>query len=383
MGRSLFLLGFLAAVGYWYGGIDAATALRWSVFAVGVPLIFVMKPNLWNEAPPLALELIVICLILLLGTSFWSRDILTSADAAIHFTIMAGAYALGAAVIELRPLWIGMAYGVAVSAAIAVAQALGGLTFFEQTVSPAGLFVNKNFLADAGAVATIICIAYRRWVLLGFALAALLLPASYAAIGGVLGAVAMYIRERRPKTYHVLLAALVTGLGFGLFSRLSGDVRLMQYAAALPQLTWFGNGLGGYLLDFPNIEHVHFDALELIYDAGIFALPAIALFAYAALWGKNEPERSILIAILAIGILSFPLFNPLTACAAAVAAGHLVAGRVRVCSRNPWAADDDFIGDGKQEQHRNDRQSNGNGHRGLSIQLEGARRQARDVFSHR
>jgi len=141
----LALLGFAVAAAFVPGFVDAAMGPKWAVLAVGVPISLALLEHedlpLWSFAWLIAAAV----------PTWWAVDRLHALDELLHLVILAGAFYLGACARDLRPVWIGLGAGVALSTVIAIAQLLG-FDYLAQVAPPAGLFVNRNYLGEAAMV---------------------------------------------------------------------------------------------------------------------------------------------------------------------------------------------------------------------------------------
>lgn len=348
MRAPLFLLGFAVTVAFWPGLVSAALAPRWAALAVGAPLCLMLTTCQGDEHAPDGGRglLLLLAFVLLSGASasvFWTPDILTGLNEVAHLAILLTVFYLGAMAEDLSPAWFGIAAGVTVSAAIAIAQSLGWEAI-AQTAAPAGLFVNKNFLAETGVVALVAMIGARAWWWIPGPAVGALLPVSKGALGALalIGAIALY--RRHPYlamslgTAVLLLAALAFAWPLSTAAQ-----RIDLWSTALGDLRWFGHGAGSFQVTYPFAEFAHSEPVQFAYELGLLGIPFAAVLLYAlgplgapfAAGGAHEVEWFILLAIAAIGLLSFPLRLPVTGFAAALAAGHLVAGRLRLRALQP------------------------------------------------
>jgi hypothetical protein len=102
----------------------------------------------------------------------------------------------------------------------------------------------------------------------------------------------------------------------------------------------FGNGFGSFYVDFPEhallfnnlaerATHAHNDYLELTFELGPDVLLYLA-FLGTALMGPFSPEKLVLIAFMTEECFGFPLYFPIPAALAALAAGRLARERLPV-----------------------------------------------------
>lgn len=253
---------------------------------------------------------------------------------------MAMAFEIGRRTPDPRWLYTGFAAGVAVSLPFLLAQ-VAGFQPVASASAPAGLFVNRNFLAEAALLAFVAVAAQRQWWLAAAMALCAALPMSRGVwMAGVICA-AVWLWWRRPTwaigltVAGIAVAAALMASGYRLNSV---EQRSIIWQATVAGTTWLGNGLGSFRVLYPRTaqiddtyverpDHAHGDLLEVAFETG---LPGVVLFLgfAAALWGVAKPrEQFILSAVLLEGLVSFPLHMPATAFFAAFAAGHAARGR--------------------------------------------------------
>lgn len=227
----------------------------------------------------------------------------------------------------LERLFVGFGIGANLSALVAIAQAYGYHPVMVNEQNIAGLYYNSMYAGEIFAVTILGLGLYHRWRLIPLPLVALFLSHSHAGWIG-LGIGLVVSRFRYP-----LLLAIGAALAAAIFTyhfRPSDAERLQVWYAALTNLTLFGHGPGSFLslwyprdastLIFP--EYAHNDALQLVFEYGALALiPLGALLALAI--RSTSREWPIYIAILFMGLVSFPLYTPILAFFGASVAGVL------------------------------------------------------------
>jgi hypothetical protein len=329
MMRASYLSGFtfLVAVAFFYGGLDAQFTGRWAIMALAVPVYFI----LFDRSPPLLPFLAGALALSAAGvTIYWTPDRLTGGEELIHLAILFGVFLLGTVEEDLTPAWVGLGAGIAVSAAVAAAQVVGW-NFIPQAVPPAGLFINKNLLAEAGAVALVAMISTRMWWLAAPAAFAVGVGQSKAVFGALVLTFAFWLGRIYPKTAGAIAWAVVVGGTWALLTFPSGQVRLDFWQSAIMGMQLLGNGLGSFPINFPFAEFAHSELVQYVYELGILAaIPAVVLLAsFCSMYDGErfyETEGLVLVTILSIALLAFPLHMPVTAMAAALCAGSLVRG---------------------------------------------------------
>lgn len=268
---------------------------------------------------------------------------------------LAAIFLIGERLADLRPVYVGLAVGFAVNSGVVIAQWLGwdGLPQF---AGPAGLFMNKNYLAEAAAMLLVALVGKRLWWCIPGVLPSLLLTGARGALLGVAAAALAWLWTKSRLAAVALLAIGVLAGGF-LIARGGGSSmaeREVIWRSTVAGLTMTGSGIGSFYGRFPSHApdydtvrltpgHAHNDLLEMTYELGPGVLLYLALIGLALL-GPFGAERLVLIVFLAEGCFGFPLHCPVTAALAALAAGHLCSRRDSLRSRNPvgrWAA---FVG---------------------------------------
>lgn len=319
--------------------------LRWAIMAVGAALLLLLLdgPRLsrWVAAAG------AVFLIIVLGSVADVTDPLYGIDDGVHLLALATVFCLGSALDDLTPAWEGLALGVAISGLMALLQVLG-FSLVEQVAHPAGLFMNKNFLAEAGVITVIpMLLLRRRWLLPALFLAAVL-PMSKGSLLALFVVSAMLWRKGRKIDAAALagITALValtlvalwaldlfpsqTHLGEYMLGVSSAASRFEFWRDAFGGLTWFGSGLSSFAGDFPRIGNAHSEPVQALYEFGVFALIPAGIAAYCWMEKDHYVEHLILAAIAVLCLFSFPLHMPVTGFAAALALGHLAGARARL-----------------------------------------------------
>jgi hypothetical protein len=346
----LFVLGLLASAAYLPRAIDATLALRWASLALTLPLLLLFLGDRVAPLPKLAFAALVAVVL----SALWGPDLATGLDEVAHVVVIFAAFWLGASLITLVPVWAGVSLGVGVSALVALAQVAIGLDWFAQAAPPAGLFGNRNFLAEAGMISLIALASMQppttawrapRWVLIGGALVAIALGGSKAVYGGLAVAAAFWIAPRRPKLALATFVALgVLAVFMVLVGSETATIRLEMWEEAITRATLFGNGLGAWASTYPIAEHAHSEPLQAIYEFGILAILPVAVLIRAMGGWSGEPEGYVVVALVAVSLFAFPLHLPLSAFVFALAAGHLDARRRRMVERALDRGADDGVG---------------------------------------
>lgn len=346
---------FLAATLYWPGFVLASNTPRFIFLSVAVPLLCAGLRFTWTHAHTLgALWLGYAALSLA-----WTGGVYDGMDAWWMFALWAGAFCIGSATENMEPAILGFAAGVAVSGLLAVVQVLGEPVVL-MTAGPAGLFVNKAFMANAAVMAVaglLVCRHPLRWLLLPACAAAWLLPMSKGAVAAGIAVVmvGMVIRTRSGVLFGLAAMLAVAVIGIPVAAELLDRFDSIVTARSLAQrweiwrpvlggMTWLGHGVGSFESVFPALaalggdsplgafvpspDRAHNDVLALINDTGVMALLPMAMVAivFRRRW-RSRGDRDIaflpLVAFLACGLFWFPLYNPATGFLGALCLGHL------------------------------------------------------------
>lgn len=344
----LFGFGFALMVAFWPGIAGAATTPRWIVAGLLGFAWFVMPRSPWTMSAAIGLALLG----WLLASLSWSAGVLDGVDTALKLGLAVIAFAVGLHVADLRPLFVGAAVGLALSSAVAVAQAFGWHGIPSIDDAPAGLFVNRGRLGSAAALVIVGLASLRilRFELIAMVLPGLLLAnnrAAFLALGTGLCCVPA------PKAVRAaVIGFVVVGAAFVLAAKgidTSASERLWIWRDTLSGLTFWGHGLGSFRELYPTYldafaqswaltraptrpEHPHNELLWLLFEGGVPALLLAGLFA-VSLWRSCAHElRAVLAALFVLAQFAMPLHDPATLIVGALVAGFL-AGRGALSAR--------------------------------------------------
>lgn len=333
------LVCFLTAVGFFPWATDPATGTKWAILSLTLPVLLLLRPPERRDWPVAAF--LLWCAL----TGLWAPSTALWAVGLWHLSLLASAYLLAPR--DMEGCLLGFAAGVAVSGLLAVPQSLGW-EGIPQAAAPAGLFMNKNFLAEAGLMALAGVLAYRwRWWLVPPLLWAAVLPVSRGTFvaAGLTGCVWLWSRSRK-------LAVLVLAIGIGtsawmlrgqdlIHSSMGSRVSSYLNTAAAIADQPFGHGLGQFWVVYPSYasavvpstekffgpsrrpKTAHNDALTITVEIGVIGLAFLASAVVVALWRRPSPATWPLLACLFLGLFNFPAFNPATGFLAALCLGHL------------------------------------------------------------
>lgn len=319
---------FALSVAYLPGAFNASTAGRWALLSIGVPLL------LWCAVLPpatLAHQIGAVLLGWAALSLWWTPSIYDGLDALWKLFVLAGLFLIGTAQVSLRPVFVGLGIGMAVNAGIAIAQWYGWEGIYTLGV-PAGLYINKNSLAEAAALTLIGVIGYRLWWLVPAVLPCIVLTGGRAAMAGLAVAAMAWLW---PRSRLAVLTIAGVGLAYciGHLGDFSVADRFDIWRDTMAGLTPLGRGVGSFFTVYPENAfykdllnsrpaHAHNDFLEMAFDLGPAVILYVALLA-VALAAPRPVERAVLLAFTTEACFAFPLHLPVTAAVAALAAGHL------------------------------------------------------------
>lgn len=328
----LNLLSLLLPLAFLPGLMSAGTTPRWAVLALLVPLMLYWVD--WKRVPLKSV---------LLGTLAFSAASLLWMDVPLdgylelwRMAILFAAFAIGAVCGPLeKPLTL-MATGVAITLPLVALQQFAGYQGIPQTASPAGLFLNKNVLAESAAVLLVAMVWLRNWKVALPLLLVVLLAKERAAFVGIVVALIVYILPRNRKVAGLIVAAALIAL-FSMVGSPSVADRFDIWRDSAQGFSFLGNGIGSFFTAFPATatnmdvlairpEQAHNEIIHFIFELGVGAAGLLAI-GFFAMRGTLELERLMLVALLAISLFAFPFHMPLTAFVAALVAGRLCAAQ--------------------------------------------------------
>lgn len=316
---------------------------RWGVLFLLVPLLCLFREIKWTPAHTWGTLFLVWCALSL----FWAVSVYDGIAQLWKFVILGLCFLLGASERDFRPVLYAFALGMAISSILAVFQYFG-FRELPQAAPPAGLFMNRNYLAEAAVMAMAGVVAYKRrgrWLWVFLLSPAVILPGSMGAYATI-GLLVCSALPRRWAFLALTLGAVAVGVNLSLngAEQTSLDNRIALWLNSLSATTLFGHGVGGFWAFYPYIHDAlidtplyaysfsirprtaHNDALTLLVSVGLVGLFLLAMFLKNVL-GRREPAAYVLVAFLLLGLFNFPLYSPATAFLAAVAAGHLCRDR--------------------------------------------------------
>ena len=331
----MFVLGLLTTGAYWPWIWSPAMSPKFAALSCLAPglLLWRAAPFSFTKAHLFGCGLILWAA----ATVLWSASPLYSLNALWLTTILpAICFCLGSQTPQLRPLFLGAGVGLALSSAVSIGQLAGWIDWPTINI-PSGLFLNKNYMAEAAAMVLIWLVAERVWWLVPLIIPAIALTDARGALLA-LGVGLLLSFWQRPS---LLTGGLLAGtVGLFVHAMLThGAATMVERADIWTDATGgfgiFGNGIGSFGFD-PHKwqpdglpQHAHNDALELVWDLGLVGLGLVVLFV-RELFGPLNPARLVLIVFAVEACFAFPSHLPATMALAALAAGHAVRGRIMV-----------------------------------------------------
>ena len=335
--QSVAFLSSLAFTVLFIPGISSpAITPRWALLMLLIPAaLFLLKP----ARVTLSTILLMVCLAYATVSFLWSPFHYEFLYGYSHLLLLAGAFMVGASLASLRSVLIGTAIGLGINSVFVCIQ-LSGWSVVPQVASPAGLFMNKNLLAEFAVLILVGLVYERLWLWIIPVLPCVLLTGGRGAMVALIAALLLAM----PKWLGWMIA--VVGVGTGIsYSFFATDPSMLQrfdiWADTIQSLTWFGHGWGQFYITYPQTatymdtllqrpEHAHSDVLELTYELGVGVILLVAFV--ASLW-RNQPmtEKAILLAFLVEGLFGFPFYIPTTAVLFSLVAGRLAAGGPSLC----------------------------------------------------
>lgn len=316
----LYVVGAVLPVLFVTGWTGAASAPRWA-------LLFVTIPIIWLFAKKQVLNIGHYSVFGLVGAA-WISQIFTSAPydgllAAMQLSFLALLTAIELTEKQFQRLCCCVAGGICVSSAIAIGQKyqIPWLAYpfgyiVAQVAPPAGLFINRNVLAEAAGLLLIPMLAYKRWILAFCLLPAVLLPESRAVFLslGIVGVGALWVYSR-------VLGGAATILGIGIacwaVGWSSNVERLQFWQDTWRVLDFWGHGYGSYYVWQPTLntfeayrnyrsEHAHNEYLEIWFELGAVGgvlVAAITLATWRRIW---TVPGAMLVYMAVLSCFAFP-----------------------------------------------------------------------------
>src|ERR1017187_1109685 len=331
------IFGFLLAICYNPYIWTAARQPRWSLLAIALPIMIWRNqssaPNHFTLIHALGLTFLAWATLSLI----WTPNRPDAFNELIQLLIIAEAFVLGARLNTLKPIFMGLAAGLAISSLIIISPLQHLIPNQPISIHLEGLLGNRNMLAEAAVLTAIGCIGYRLWWFIPGLLPAIFMPplARGALVGG-LAAFVVWAWSRSRKL--AILLALLSICAIAILTNLRPSSVIERWAIwtdTIKGLTFQGNGIGSFYFLYPFVnetfdttlarpEHSHNELLEVWFELG-----AIGVFIYASMVAiayrvANNVSRCILVAFITMGMFEFPSHVPITAFLGALVLGYAV-----------------------------------------------------------
>lgn len=321
----MFALGAIVSLCYVPGLTGAFIATQWPVLSILLPLVMLfrgtpMTPFHWLGALFIAYATV----------RLWHSPIFADGVQGLWMVYIMGlGFWFGSTLTDLRGLYQGLAFGVSVSAAVAVSQQLGFTWVPYVSDAPAGLYVNAVAQGVACALVIVALVTERLWLWVPLPALGLALSGSRGAwVALAFGLAAAYFRR-----LWVFAGAAAAAAAFLVLPLSKSDaVRASIWSATIDNLTWLGYGPGAFFswllvrdgaTFYP--EYAHNDALQLAFEYGVWAALPLGILAYG-LTRTTEPGWPVLVAFAIAGCYSMPLWVGVASFIGCVVAGRVVAG---------------------------------------------------------
>lgn len=319
----MFWLGAAVALCYIPGVTGAYIATQWPVLAV------VLSFGLLRSGPFTVLHAVGLLFIAYAVARMpFSPVPYASVFGLWLVVIMALSVWFGTTMENTKNLYMGLATGAAVSSVLAIFQFFGFQPVATITGNPAGLYVNSVQQGTVLALIAVALISERMWIwLLPLAPGIVLSQSRGAWVILAIGVLGFNVRR-----LWVFGAVAAVAAFYFLSSLSSSDTeRMFIWKSAWDNLNWLGWGPGVfYTIVLPKNgafslypEYAHNDALQLVFEYGVGALLPFVVMG-CALWRTNAKEWPVVLAFVAAGCYSMPLFMPVASFLALVAVGRIL-----------------------------------------------------------
>ena len=354
------LFAFAITVLHYPGFIEPGNTARWIALSLLLPAFLLF--NRHKNPPTVAHWLGLAWLAWAAITLLWAHSFYDGLIGLWRWLLIGMAFYLGSNMSARSMAWTAgaIALGTALNGLLALGQ-YSDLTFdfVLETVSPAGTFANKNYLAEASLVGLVLALSMPRWWLKYPAalLCALgwLLPFSRGAIaaGAIVAVLWLISRDRvhrRLCRFSAVFLVAAATIGFSLhfwnvdLQQSSFGDRIAFYANSIAMIAEnpLGQGVGNFWASYPLFHDslidtladsyrfdsrprtAHNDMLTIFAEMGIIGGLCFVIVLFLVIYRSRSPYRYALFAILTLGAFNFPLYLPVTGFVAALAAGHML-----------------------------------------------------------
>lgn len=291
--------------------MSAAVVGRWAVIAMGVALVAPIR----LKVPPVIQTALAMGLAWSAASLFITPDPMDGALQFFFMVVLIGAMGVASQAESLDDLMGGLCWGLALSSVFCLTSLAGYRVFAESGTDEgyAGLFYNREVLAEFAAPLLVWAIIKHRWFLATSAAVPLALNSSRISVAAAIMALAVAFWPRSNKARVALLVA-ATALMIAVVAYYTSRhdkigtaiIRLAIWLQAVWSITPLGHGVGWYR--FANVEEfAHSDVLQAFTELGIGALCFALIPIYALLNRGDHAERAAFIVICIELVVSFPL----------------------------------------------------------------------------
>lgn len=319
----MFLLGLLLMVCYIPGYTGATIPTQWAFLSLALPIALwrapsMPRPALWVWWTFLAFATL---------SALWAPQPIETVNGLWVIALWGLSFYLGYTTRDPRDLYRGLALGLSVSSALAIAQWLGWSPVYVNSAGTAqaniaGLFFNRTMLGALSALIILMLIHERLWHYIPALLPGLILCGSRG--GWLILACGLLSR-----IHWSLIFVLGAVAAFAFGSSPSDIERLHIWGTALSALHPFGWSAGSfidvYILYNGHVvhpEYVHNDYLQLLFELGLGAAIPLGVLACALTWRPTP----VLWAFAVLATFYFPLYAPVTLFLGCFAMGHSLRG---------------------------------------------------------
>jgi len=267
----------------------------------------------------------------------WTPNLPDSWNELIQLLIVGEAFVLGARLNTLKPIFMGLSLGLAISSLIIISPLQQLVSSQHVSIHLEGLLGNRNMLAEAAVLTLIGCIGYRLWWFIPGLLPAIFMPSmARGALLGLLAAFGIWLWSRSRILAGLLALSSIFVVAILVDMRTASALQRWEiWTDTLKGLTFKGYGIGSFYFLYPFIsntfditvarpEHPHNEILEIWFELGVIGLALWAAIWATAFRSADGISRCILGAFLVIAMLAFPSHVPFTAFVAALVLGHTV-----------------------------------------------------------
>jgi len=347
----LGVLAFLTAIAFWNGALDGSLIFRWCLPALGLPILLLTRKEQgnWTLAHTVGLAYLLLAFISLA----WTLEILDGAQRFLQIELVAvPAFCIGASVKSLKWVYVGFALGLIPSALLAIGQAYfpeHQLWYVVQAAKPAGLWMNRNTMAEISALVLIGLLASRIWWAIPAPIACLLIAQERIAFAALGLAAAGWLWSRHKIAAIGIAVLILGGGGYTILTsppESSAGQRMAIWQDSYDGLTPLGRGIGSFLTAWPEHlghyaitgvtqrpDHAHNDFVEALFELGPLGAALLLLLFALCLCGAPSAEGLIVLALATECLAAFPLHLPATLFLGALAGGRAAVAGVPIHRR--------------------------------------------------